>query len=79
MPPTNGKRFSLTSLFLSSTSRLKNDYSDPTVSKSQEIAYRLPRFVAFCPSTRYAGMTDCQPNQYFQVASKTRILNGYTK
>ena len=79
MPPKNGKRFSLTSLFLSSTSRLKNDYSDPTVSKSQEIAYRPQRFVAFCPSTGYAGMIDCQPNQYFQVALKTRILNGYTK
>ena len=79
MPAKNGKRFSLTSLFLSSTSRLKNDYSDPTVSKSQEIAYRPLRFVAFCPSTGYVGMIDCQPNQYFQVALKTRILNGYTK
>ena len=61
-----------------STSRLKNDCSDPAVSKPQEKAYSLPRFVAFCPSTGKRGH-DCQPNQYFQVALKARILNGYTK
>ena len=40
---------------------------DPTVSNPQEIAYGLPRYVPFWPTTGIRGH-DCQPNQYFQLA-----------
>ena len=40
---------------------------DPTVSNPQKIAYGLPRYVPFCPTTGTRGH-NCQPNQYFQLA-----------